>query len=63
MRLCVLCGNHPKGEPHDDHDEEYVCPKCFPIIKPLNDVRKEQLARLLRRRESATADNLKKGHW
>jgi len=61
MTVCAICGKDDGH--HHDHDEKYVCPKCYPIIKPLIDVRMEQLNRLRLRREKATADNLRRGDW
>ena len=54
---CRLCSKQ------EGDDKPYVCTDCYEIIKPLIEVRMEQLARLQRRRESASADNLMKGDW
>jgi len=68
MTTCRICGKDD-GHHHDQavcdggHDEFFICSKCYPVISPIIEVRIEQLARLQRRRESASADNLKKGDW
>ena len=61
MTTCRICGKDDGH--HHDHNEFFICSKCYPIISPIIEVRIEQLARLQRRRESASADNLKKGDW
>lgn len=61
MTKCRLCDKTIGAE----HEQEifFICPKCYTIVAPIIEVRIEQLARLQRRRESATADKLKQGDW
>ena len=58
MTICKICGRDDGH--HHDHEEFFICARCYPIIAPLVEVRKEQLARLRSRAESTTADNINK---
>lgn len=61
MTKCRLCEKVVGAE--FEKTTFFICPKCYEIVAPIIEVRIEQLARLQRRRESASADNLKKGEW
>jgi hypothetical protein len=58
MTYCRLCGKDDGH--HHDHDEYYICSRCYPSISALVEKRLTDLLRLARRKESATADTLRK---
>lgn len=57
MKKCALCEKTDSG--HQSHTQLYICVDCYPTIAPLIEVRKQQLARLLARREKTVADTFK----
>jgi len=56
MITCRLCGEQERHR----WTGYFICPKCYPSISALVEKRLTDLLRLARRKESATADTLRK---